>query len=76
MCRNCCAYFTDSENPYKKHIGYCYENTPQKIKIPSNNILEFKKHYMKSKIPFYIIADFESTNKWISNKKIKKYRTR
>ena len=39
----------------------CKKNSSQRIKLPENKDYEFKKHYMKSKIPFLIEFDFEST---------------
>ena len=44
----------------------CFKNKPQRLIMPKNNILKFKNHYMKSKIPFYIVADFESSNHVLS----------
>ena len=60
VCRNCLNLFV-TEEAKNNHSNQCKNNSSQRIKLPENKDYEFNKHYMKSKIPFLMEFDFEST---------------
>ena len=60
VCRNCLNLFK-SESAKNNHFNQCKKNSSQRIKLPENKEYKFQKYYMKSKIPFIIEFDFEST---------------
>ena len=60
ICRNCLNIFT-TETAKNNHYNQCKGNSSQTIRLPKNKDYCFTKHYMKSKVPFMITFDFEST---------------
>ena len=60
VCRNCLNLFV-TESAKNNHFNQCKNNSSQRIKLPKSKDYEFNKHYMKSKIPFLMEFDFEST---------------
>ena len=60
ICRNCLNLFK-TETAKDNHYNQCKNNSPQTIRLPKNKDYCFTKHYMKSKVPFIITFDFEST---------------
>jgi hypothetical protein len=62
-CTRCLNYFS-SEAALQKHMEYCKNHNACKIIMPTedNKKLKFNSHYMKSRLPFVIYADFETIN--------------
>ena len=62
-CRNCLQGFRRKET-LEKHKEICLDHDYCKVIMPKkdNNILKFKKHYFKNRLPFVIYSDFESNN--------------
>ena len=71
ICRNCLQGFRRQET-LEKHKIICLNHDHCKIKMPEkkdNNILKFKNHHFKNRLPFVIYSDFESNNIPISTSK-------
>ena len=62
-CRNCLQGFRRKET-LEKHKEICLDHDYCKVIMPKkdNNILKFKNHYFKNRLPFVIYSDFESNN--------------
>ena len=62
-CRNCLQGFRRKET-LEKHKEICLDHDYCKVIMPKkdNNILKFKNHYFKNRLPFVIHSDFESNN--------------
>ena len=60
ICRKCLTLFI-SKDAMLNHYELCSKKQAQKLTLPKNKYIEFNKHYMKSKIPFSLFFDFEST---------------
>ena len=67
VCRNCIVYKGSSRKALDNHKIKCLSNEPCVTKMPKEgeNILEFKNHNFKSRLPVAIYADFEALNKKI-----------
>ena len=51
VCRNCLNLFV-TESEKNDHFNQCKKKSPQRINLPEDKDYEFKKHSMKSKMPF------------------------
>ena len=62
-CRNCLQGFRRKET-LEKHKEICLDHDYCKVVMPKkdNNILKFKNHHFKNRLPFVIYSDFESNN--------------
>ena len=62
-CRNCLQGFRRKET-LEKHKEICLDHDYCKVIMPKkdNNILKFKNHHFKNRLPFVIYSDFESNN--------------
>ena len=62
-CRNCLQGF-QREETLIKHKKICYDNEHCRTIMPKpgKNILEFKNHHFKNRLPFVIYCDFEAYN--------------
>jgi hypothetical protein len=63
ICRRCLNTFTNNKD-LETHYKECQKHQSCKIEMPKrgHNKLYFKNHYMKSKLPFWIVFDFETVN--------------
>lgn len=61
LCFRCFSNFGTKEL-LDDHVSYCSKNEIQRIEMPKekDKILKFKNHQFSYKVPFYIVADFES----------------
>jgi hypothetical protein len=60
ICRNCLQSFMSVEN-LSKHQVWCLKFGPQQICLPKKGeVVKFKRYCATVKIPFMIVADFES----------------
>lgn len=61
ICEYCQNSFSTQEELEKHKEKYCLSiNNPRPVKFPEGNKLKFKNTIHTSKLPFYIVADFES----------------
>ena len=61
VCRRCLTTYRH-EHVLIDHIERCENQQPTKITFPHDNQLYFKEYWMKTDLPFYIVADFECMN--------------
>ena len=66
VCRNCLDV-SSTKQALENHKIRCLSNETWVTKMPkeNKNILEFKNHHYKSRLPVAIYADFEAINKKI-----------
>jgi len=62
---NSCLHPFDTQQSYDNHRPYCLKQPAQMIKYPNANkekecTLKFRAHRKQYKLPFYLVADFES----------------
>ena len=61
VCRRCLTTYAN-EHTLIDHIERCENQQPTKITFPLNDQLYFNEYWMKTNLPFYIVADFECMN--------------
>lgn len=64
VCRNC-LHVSNSEIALANHQERCMSNGACVTLMPKDNILQFKNHHYKSRLPVAIYVDFEALNKKI-----------